>query len=293
MDDKPRTRRIVLDRPLDLRLTLAPTRIGKGDPCTRLKADEAFRASRSPEGPATLYLEVRSGELAAYAWGPGADWTLEHLPTLVGEHDRGGIRTDDPLIVDLMDRLPGLRMGATHRVLEALLPAVCAQQSTAFEARRAYRQVVEKLGEPAPGPVQVDLILPPSPQQLAAVSYQEFHLLGLEQARADIVRRAAARALTIENLVDERPDLVEQRLRAVAGIGMWTAGVVRQTALGDPDAVPVGDHQLANLVAWVFAGERHGNDALLLELLEPFRGQRGRVLRLLKAARLGPPPPVG
>lgn len=290
--NEPLTRRVGLDRPLDLRLTLGPTRIGKGDPCTRLRSDEAFRATRSPEGPATLYLRVRDGELGAHAWGPGATWTLEHLPILIGDDDRGSIRSNDPLVADLVTRLPGLRIGATHRVLEALLPAVCAQQSTAFEARRAYRQVVEKLGEPAPGPPELNLMLPPTPQQLAAVGFQEFHLLGLEQGRADIVRRAAARAMTVETLVGDPPELVEQRLRSIAGIGVWTAAIVRQAALGDPDAVPVGDHQLANLVAWVFTGKRHGNDALLLELLEPFRGQRGRVIRLLKAARLAPPPPA-
>lgn len=290
MTNSPIARRIKLDRPLDLRLTLAPTRLGKGDPCTRLRSDAACRASRTPEGPVTLSLTVGDGKLVAHGWGPGAEWALHQLPALVGEGDNGGIVTDDPLVNDLQARLPGLRVGATHRVLEALVPAVCAQSATAFEAKRAFRQVIQKLGETAPGPPELDLLLPPSPRELADTGYQEYHLLGLEQASADIVRRAAARASALESVVNEPLQGAEQHLRNITGVGVWVAAMIRQVAMGDPDVVPVGDHALANMVAWVFAGQRHGSDALMLELLERFRGQRGRVIRLLKAARLGPPP---
>ena len=51
----------------------------------------------------------------------------------------------------------------------------------------------------------------------------------------------------------------------------------------------IGDYHLPNLVAWAFAGKRKGTDELMLELLEPFRGQRGRVIRLLEVAGVGPP----
>jgi 3-methyladenine DNA glycosylase/8-oxoguanine DNA glycosylase len=60
-------------------------------------------------------------------------------------------------------------------------------------------------------------------------------------------------------------------------------------ALGDPDAVSVGDFHLPNLVAWALAGEPRGDDARLLELLEPYRGQRGRVQVLLEAGGVRAP----
>ena len=284
----PQTRRLHLARPLDLRLTLAPTRIGKGDPCTRLRSDQAFRATRTPQGPATVHLVVSGDELGAEAWGEGATWLLDQLPVLVGEADIDDFVTDHSLVRDLHRRMPGLRIGATHRVLEALVPAVCAQKVSSYEAKRCYRQLMEALGEPAPGPPQMDLLLPPSPEALASTSYQDFHTLGLERRRADVIRRAAARAATVEGLVDASPDDAEQRLRSLAGVGVWTASVVRAAALGDPDAVPVGDHALKHLVAFVFTGERRGTDARMMELLEPFRGHRGRVVRLIKASGLGP-----
>ena len=286
---EPRARTIRLSRPLDLRLTLGPTRTGRGDPSTRLRSDHAIRASRTPNGPATLLLEVADGELRARAWGEGAEWALEQLPQLVGEDDVDDFVTDHPLVADLHARMPGLRVGATRRMLEALVPAVCGQNVSAFEAKRAHRQLMEALGDPAPGPDEFRLLVPPHPQVLASTNHQDFHPLGLERGRADVIRRAAARAVSIESLGAESPAEAEHRLRALAGVTLWTTALVRTVAMGDPDAVPVGDHQLKHLVAWVFTGERRGSDAQMLDLLEPFRGHRGRVLRLLKASGLGPP----
>lgn len=289
MEPAPRNRILTLRRPLDLRLTLAPLRIGRGDPCTKLKSDEAFRASRTPEGPATLHLLVQGSELRATAWGDGADWALDQVPELVGQSDEPMFPTDHPLISDLQSRVSGLRIGATRRVLEAIVPAVCAQRVSPFEAKRSYRQLVEAFGEAAPGGPGFDLLLPPDSRTLASAGYQDLHPLGLERSRADVVRRAAARAATVETVVDDPPEVAEQRLRSIAGLSVWTSAHVREAALGDPDAVPVGDPALKHLVAFVFTGERRGTDAQMVELLEPFRGNRGRVLRLLKAAGLGPP----
>ena len=55
------------------------------------------------------------------------------------------------------------------------------------------------------------------------------------------------------------------------------------SAMGDPDAVAVGDYHLKNLVVHALAGEPRGTDERMLELLAPYAGQRGRVIRLLLA----------
>ena len=78
-------------------------------------------------------------------------------------------------------------------------------------------------------------------------------------------------------------------LRAIPGIGPWTAAEVGARAFGDPDAVSVGDFHLPSLVAWALAGEARATDERMLELLEPYRGQRGRVIRLLEASGLRAP----
>jgi 3-methyladenine DNA glycosylase/8-oxoguanine DNA glycosylase len=61
---------------------------------------------------------------------------------------------------------------------------------------------------------------------------------------------------------------------------------VALVALGDADAVSVGDYHLPHLTSWALAGEARGSDERMLELLEPYRGHRGRVLRLLTVSGL-------
>ena len=51
----------------------------------------------------------------------------------------------------------------------------------------------------------------------------------------------------------------------------------------------VGDFHLKNLVAFALAGEPRGTDERMLELLEPWRGHRARVIRLLEASGIEAP----
>ena len=79
------------------------------------------------------------------------------------------------------------------------------------------------------------------------------------------------------------------RLRALPLVGPWTAAEVGLRALGDSDAVSVGDFHLAHAVCWALVGEPRGTDARMLELLAPFAGQRARVIRLVETAGIEAP----
>src|SRR5262245_47407901 len=240
-------------------------------------------------GPATVRMDLRGDRLEAEAWGPGADEALDRLPALVGlADDRSGFRPElHPLVAELARRNPGLRIGRTDAVLESLVPAVIEQKVTGREAWRGYRGIVRRWGEEAPGPF--GLRLAPRPELLAAAPYHEFHPLGIERRRADLVRRIADRAGRFEEIVRLPLADAYARLTAVPGIGPWTAAEVAVRALGDPDAVSVGDLHLPNIVAWTLAGESRADDRRMLELLEPWRGQRARVVRLLELSGLQPP----
>ena len=72
---------------------------------------------------------------------------------------------------------------------QSLLPAICEQKVTGCEARAAFQGIVRAYGRPAPGPG--GLRLPPEPAELAAQPYFAFHRFGLEQRRAEVLRRAA------------------------------------------------------------------------------------------------------
>ena len=171
--------------------------------------------------------------------------------------------------------------------MASLLPAIVEQKVTGREAQRTWRSIVLRYGRPAPGPGR--LYLPPEPAFLARVPYFAMHPLGLEQRRAVTLIRAAERADWLEQAVRLPSHDAMARLRTIPGVGPWTAAETVRAALGDPDAVSLGDYHTPSLVAWALAGEPRGDDARMLELLEPFRGQRARVVRLLELSGLRPP----
>ena len=223
------------------------------------------------------------------ALGPGA--TARHAcsnpcPDLLGEDDAPDLLVaHHPVIRDLQRRHPGLRLPRTGRLLHALVPSVFEQKVTGTEAFRAYAAFLRAFGEPAPGPG--DLVVPPPADALAGLPYHAFHPIGIERRRAEVVRRAASRADWLE--ASAGAEEATRRLTSLPGIGPWTAAEVVRVAFGDPDAVSVGDYHLPSVVAWALAGEPRADDARMLELLEPYRGQRGRVQRLLEVARITPP----
>ena len=295
-------RTVTVDAPLDLRRTLEIHQRGASDPGLRFEVSgSAWRASRTPDGPVTLLVELRKGMVRARAWGPGATWSLERLGALLGlDDDPGALVPQHPAVAAAVRRAPGLRIGRSVAVIEALVPAILEQKVTGAEAGRTYRGLIARYGEPAPG--GFGLRLQPDPGVLAALPYHAFHPLGLERRRAELVRAVCRDAARLERLgeVAAGPGAAEPArvaayaaLRAVPGIGPWTAAEVGIRAFGDPDAVSVGDFHVPDMVAWALAGEPRGTDERMLELLEPYRGQRGRVIRLLevagtKAPRYGP-----
>jgi 3-methyladenine DNA glycosylase/8-oxoguanine DNA glycosylase len=283
--------RLRLRHPLDLALTLGPSRRGRFDPCTRVTSREVWRATRTPEGVAALCIRHDGDAVVSRAWGPGAAWALEQTPRLLGLHDDPtAFVPGDPLLADLHRRHPGLRLGATDGVVEALVASVIEQRVTTVEAHRSYSRLVRRYGTPAPGPAgPAGMLVPPAPERLARLPYWAYHPLGIERSRADTIRRVCARAPGLVRAARLDPDAFQPALRSLPGVGPWTAAEVAGVALGDPDAVSVGDYHLPHQVAWALAGEPRGDDRRMLELLEPYRGQRGRVLRLITLAGMGPP----
>jgi 3-methyladenine DNA glycosylase/8-oxoguanine DNA glycosylase len=266
--------------PLDTAATFRLHRHGPGDPTIKIGPRELWRATGTPEGAATLHLDIHDREVTARAWGPGAAWVMARAGLIAGLDDVSNLKTEHPRLSELQHQLVGLRIGATHRVMEALVPAILEQKVTSYEAHRSFNQMVYALGEPAPGPMK--LRVAPDPSVLASQPYWVFHRFGIERKRADVIRAVSARAERLEECVDLSPEEAMARLRLFAGVGAWTAAEVTARAMGDVDAVSVGDFHLPHLVAWVLAGEMRATDERMLELLEPYRGERGRVIRLIE-----------
>jgi 3-methyladenine DNA glycosylase/8-oxoguanine DNA glycosylase len=279
----------------DLRQTLGPFR-PPGDRSTRFMVDgTVWRATRTPDGPATgRYRPVGRGRVAVDAWGAGAGWLLAHAAELIGARDDvtgfAELAARHPVVAALHHDHPGYRLPRSLAVYEALLPVVVAQKVTSAEAREAWKAIQYRYGTPAPGPMR--LRVPPAPEVLADLGYARFHPLGLERKRAETLM-AVARAA--DRLDAARPDVLDV-VRSIPGVGPWTAAHVAHAALGDADAVAVGDYHLPDHVCFALAGEQRGTDERMLELLAPFAPHRGRVVRLLhrakapqrKGARLAP-----
>ncbi|WP_406268713.1 DNA-3-methyladenine glycosylase 2 family protein [Streptomyces sp. NBC_00191] len=279
-----RTRRWTPPGPLDLGLVLGPLRRGPADPTFRTSPDgSVWRASRTPAGPGTLRVALRadSGTAEAEAWGPGAEWLLDQLPAMLGEGDDPAAFTPRHRLVAVSQhRRPGLRLTRTSLVLEALIPSILEQKVTTDEAYRAWRLLVRKHGEPAPGPDD-RLHVMPDPRTWALIPSWEWHRAGVDNKRASTILRAVRVARRLEEAAAMEPQQAQERLELIPGIGPWTSAETIQRSNGAPDAVTVGDLHLPGIVGYALAGDRHADDAAMLELLAPYAGQRHRATRLI------------
>lgn len=312
--------------PVDIRLTLGVHGRGSGDPTFRVDAAGAvWRTSLTPDGPGTIRVRSttapaanRSARPAAkpttapaarpsaapaakpsptgtlvrsQAWGPGASWLLDALPAALGLHDdaTGFDPGTHPVLRELAGRHPGLRLGRSGRLLEALVPAVLEQKVTGVEAHRAWRILLYRFGTRPPGPAPAGMRVFPAAKAWRQIPSWDWHKAGVEGVRAQTIFHAASVEDSLERLLTLTNAEALRKLRTIPGIGPWTAAETMQRAAGDPDAVSVGDYHLPGIVGWVLAGRPSTDDAGMLALLAPYAGHRHRVTRLLELSGLGPP----
>ena len=277
-------RTIEFEGTLDLRRTLHPL-------FGRFSSDGWWLSARTPQGPASLRVSRSRTAIIGDAWGPGSSWMLDRLAAISGlQDDPKSFVPEHPIVARLHRRNPGLRFGATGLVFDALVIAVCGQKVTGQEAGKAIKGLRYKFSAPAPGPNE-RLRLPPDPESMAAAPYHDYHEIHLEKRRADVLRDLACHEEQISALSSERPETAATRLRSFQGVGEWSVAETLAVSHGDPDQVPVGDFHIKHLVVHHLTGKDRGTDEEMLELLEPFRPHRGRVIRLLHT--LGHAPKFG
>jgi 3-methyladenine DNA glycosylase/8-oxoguanine DNA glycosylase len=275
----------------DVVLTLAPLRRGGGDPAHRLISGMLWRASRTPAGVVSVALRPVSGGVEATAYGPGAAWLVERVPTMLGmDQDWSELDVSAvPRLYETHRRHLGLRLPNTGLVLESLVPAILEQKVTGMEARAAWRMLLYRYGEPAPSPAPPSMRVPPAAADLLAIPTWGWHRLGVDGKRQRAIRAAASVAERLEAFTGYPAAAARDLLTRVPGVGVWTAAETTARAFGDPDAVSVGDHHLPHLVVHTLTGRPRGSDAEMLELLAPWAGQRARVMRLIELGGVMPP----
>ena len=245
-------------------------------------------ATETPEGSASLAFRPLGGEVIADAWGPGAAWAIGQLPALLGnDDDPGDFQPRDSVVRGLVSGLGVPRLGATGRWYEAMATAAIYQRVVSADARTAVTRMGRLHGADVPGGGPLPLF--PRPEAVLRVPDHGFHRAGVDRARARVIRVAAKHAPRLEALQERPAAEAREWLQRLPGVGPWTAARTTGAAAGDPDAVPVGDLHVPVLVTYALSGATDGDDDSMLELLEPYAGHRGRVVRLVKAAGIGPP----
>ncbi len=253
----------------------------------RVAGDGIWWTTRTPEGPATLHVTL-GPPIRTRAWGPGAEIVTARAPGLLGlDDDSRDYVPGHPSLREAWRRHPGLAIGRTGAVIEALLPAIVAQKVPGMDAARSWRALARACGEAAPGPAP--LALSPDPARLAELSYHDLHRFGIDRKRAEPLLAACRVARRLERLADRGAESLMAGLCQLRGIGPWTATTVARAVFGDPDIVVVGDYGLPSMVTWNLAGERRGDDRRMLELLDDERPHRARAMQLILAFGQTPP----
>jgi AraC family transcriptional regulator of adaptative response / DNA-3-methyladenine glycosylase II len=138
---------------------------------------------------------------------------------------------------------PGLRLPGSVDGFELAVRAVLGQQVTVAGARTLARRLVERFGTdlatPWPG---IDRVFP-APEALAAAPIERIAELGIIRSRAGAIQALAREWPRLAPLIARggSAERLVEALRALPGIGAWTAHYVAMRALGWPDAFPPGD----------------------------------------------------
>lgn len=267
--------------PYDLPGTIAGMRFGLRDPTVLMDRATMLKAAHTPDGPVTMTVRHRSrdGMLDVELEGPGAAWTEERAPALLGLLDRpDGFVTTHRRLQNAQRRARGLRLGQAISVSEAHVSAILQQRVKFVEAATAWARVTLRRNAAAPGTDRV--VLPLDAEAWRKVPSYELRSHGVELKRYQALQIAVRAAPHLEKARDDRAK-VRELMMSLRGTGVWTTEMVMGYALGDPDAVPYGDVHLPHEVSKFFEDVPHGSDERMKELLEPYAGQRFRVLRLI------------
>jgi 3-methyladenine DNA glycosylase/8-oxoguanine DNA glycosylase len=282
------------DGPFDLQQTIGTLLRGHGDPSVRAAPDGTWLAFTTPAGPATLRLTAAGPRadpaVDAQAWGPGAVAAIEAVPRLLGRDD-DWTGFDEPvfhatlprMVTEARRRNLAVRLPATGRMIDSLVPTILEQKVTLIEARRGYRYLMYRFGTAAPGAGSVapaNLMVQPTAEQWLRIPSWEWHKAGVGPQRSATVMRALRSAVALERLAALPAAEAAARMQVIPGIGVWTAAEVVQRTHGCPDSVSVGDYHLAAYVGAALTGRRT-DDAGMLRLLAPWAGHRQRVVRMI------------
>jgi AraC family transcriptional regulator of adaptative response / DNA-3-methyladenine glycosylase II len=144
----------------------------------------------------------------------------------------------------LAARRPGVRVPGAFDGFEIAVRAILGQQVSVAAARTLAGRLAEAFGDPVETPFDSLNTVFPTPGRIAALPYRRIARLGVPAARARTIialaRAVAAGEIELAPGADVEAALA--KLRALPGVGEWTAQYIALRALGWPDAFPHTDY---------------------------------------------------
>ena len=196
------------------------------------------RALRLPHGPATVALTPASGHVRARLrladvrdLAPAVARCRRLLDLDADPAAVDAALAADPALARAVADRPGVRVPRAVDGFEIAVRAVVGQQVSVAGARTVLTRLL-----PAPPPGEPPELVPfPGPAEILALPDGAFRM---PARRRETIRAVAAAVAAGELDLDPGADRGETgaRLRALPGIGDWTADYVALRALGEPDA---------------------------------------------------------
>jgi len=162
-------------------------------------------------------------------------------------------------------RNPGLRVPGAFDSFEMTVRAILGQQVTVTAATTLAGRIAQKFGEAIDSPHPELTHTFPARERIADLDPDEISVLGMPRARGRTIVALAQADLKLEPNVDPEPAI--EALKAIPGIGDWTAQYIAMRALAYPDAFPVGDVGIRNALGVSSPSE-------MLRAAEPWRPWR-------------------
>jgi AraC family transcriptional regulator of adaptative response / DNA-3-methyladenine glycosylase II len=138
---------------------------------------------------------------------------------------------------------PGLRVPGAFDGFEVAVRAILGQQVSVAAARTVAGRFAAEFGEPLGTPFASIRTIFPSAETIAGLPYGRIARLGMPGARAKTIL-GLARAIAdgeLELVPNADIDATLEKLRALPGVGEWTAQYIAMRALAWPDAFPHTD----------------------------------------------------
>ncbi|HEV7628466.1 MAG TPA: DNA-3-methyladenine glycosylase 2 family protein, partial [Streptomyces sp.] len=243
LDADPEPSREDVYRPrheVDVRATVRPLFFGDGDPTFHSTPDGFWRTVRTPDGPASLHVQMGAGaDRGAFrirTWGAGAEWARTSVPDLLGARDdwSGLDLSGHPRLAEIRHRHSGLRLTRTGLVFSALVAAILGQKTTGRQAAHSWRYLVARYGSAAPGPAPYGLRVMPSAREWNLIPSWAWHRAGVQpsQSRAAVAASRVAPSVDRMASLDADDERLSAGLRSIPGVGVWTVAETTQRSHG-------------------------------------------------------------